>query len=75
MPKHGDERNRQIVSDWTPAEGILPDGSTVELGHGHTRTVSERYCAGCGAWLRFEGVVGHLEWLALHRDDHAPKDD
>ena len=60
-PKHGQERNQRLVSSWHGKDAILPNGEVVKgaLGHGHTETRAEQYCAYCNEWID-HGFLGFL---------------
>lgn len=71
--KHGEERNRHDETEYgKPIKLVnLSTGATVFSGVGssHTRTVIEKYCEGCSAWIEVRGVFGMLSWIAEH-DGH-----
>jgi len=62
-PKHGDERNRGLESEWTTT-GTL-------TGHGLAQTVSERFCGHCSTWVPIRGITGSsgaLAWMVNHEE-------
>lgn len=75
-PQHGAERNRrQETSGSEPVEyRDARTGETVFRGSAvsHTRTVVERWCAGCECWIKCDGIMGFLGWIAEHQDHAEP---
>ncbi len=70
MPRHGEERNRRTEHELATFRGQLPDGSKIRLTYaGHSATASEKWCEGCGAWIRVRGIMGALRFAFDH--DHA----
>jgi hypothetical protein len=69
--KHGEQRNRRVEASWRLADGRTPDGQSVDLGHGTTQTVSERWCASCELWLEVRGVMGGIAFEFEHAEGHV----
>lgn len=62
MPQHGDTRDHHYGNEKGERTHVF-DPATVQ-------SAQERYCAGCAKWIRTEGVVGELRFMADH-GDHA----
>ena len=61
-PKHRDIRDHHYEDE---------SGQRVHVfGAGAVQTVCETYCAGCKTWVKTEGVVGALKFMADH-GEHA----
>lgn len=59
-PKHGEMRDHHYES---------ADGDRVHVFNPTcVKSVSERWCASCHTWVRAEGVVGELKFMAEHGD-------
>lgn len=59
-PRHGEQRDHHYEDD---------AGNRVHVfGAASVQSVSERYCAGCKTWVKAEGVVGELRFMAEHGD-------
>lgn len=59
MPKHGEERNRQLVTEYGQPETLMVAGKVVYEGplHAHQYTQSEKYCKVCGEWVLCKGII------------------
>jgi len=55
--KHGEVRAHGIKEE--------PDG--------YAQSISETWCAHCKRWIRTDGVVGPLTFMAKHRDGDCQK--
>jgi hypothetical protein len=63
--KHGEIRDHHYEDESGQRAAI--SGPVVAL-----HSVCETYCAGCKQWIRTEGVMGALKFMAEH-DAHRPK--
>lgn len=71
--KHGEERNRRQETTGHGEQQFF-DKTTGQLvysgpGVSHTRSVVERWCAGCQKWVVCDGIFGALGFMAEH-DPH-----
>ena len=60
MPTHGEQRDHHYEDEVGQTAHIF-SGSAIQ-------SVCERYCAGCKMWIKSEGVVGNLRFMAEHGD-------
>ncbi len=72
-PRHSDERGHHDETDYGQSHTLVnaTTGAPILTAplSSHTRTVFEKFCAGCGQWVEVRGVFGMIEWLATH-DGH-----
>ena len=62
--KHGDERNRKRVYEWSSME--LDDGTTLKYPS-HDGFYYEKFCGYCREWIPVKGIVGYFQFEADHR--------
>lgn len=65
MPKHGESRDHHYEDDHGNRVHVLCAFAC--------QSVQERYCVGCDKWVKAEGVVGELRFMAEHGDHGDPK--
>lgn len=60
QPRHGESREHHFEDE---------RGNHVHVfAVAAVQSVCETYCAGCNEWLKTEGVVGQLRFMAEHGD-------
>jgi hypothetical protein len=66
---HGDERNRQVVTDVGPAvEWSTTDGGRFMMPmSAHTYTQADRYCRNCG-WVTCKWIIDFIVCPKCHGD-------
>jgi hypothetical protein len=60
-PKHGEMRDFHYEDEKGTRTHVFG-------GSGFLQSVNEKYCAGCKKWVRAEGVIGELKFMAEHGD-------
>jgi len=59
MPKHGEERNKKLVTQCGKSETLMVGDRVVYEGplHFYQYTQSEKYCKVCGEWVTIKGIL------------------
>lgn len=59
MPKRGEERNRQLVTEYGEPQTLISGGKVIYHGPLHAKqyTQSERFCKSCNEWVVCKGII------------------
>ena len=74
--RHGEIHNHGMQTrHGESVEFLGPDGKTVYQGPiaSVTETVSETWCDHCKTWVKTNGVLGPIRFMAEHRDGDCLK--